>query len=411
MTKRNGNGLTRRTVLGTGVGLAAAGLVSWPAKAAPTKVKIGAIMPSSGVLAFPGQACVRGIDLGAKFAREKYGLEIDIVHADTQSRPENGRIAAENLIRQGCTVLIGAWDSGATISALQACEAAKVPMVVHIASATQVTSQGFTQVFRYYPTSLAIIRQSLTDLKALLPTLSGGAPTTAAVLHLNNVMGQSSAASIEQAWKEVEMPIKLVGSIPYDEKAKDLSVEVAKAKATGTEMLFPITRVNDAIMITRECVKQGWDPKMIYSANSNGVIDKAYYDALGKYADGPMVSALYYNPKAPDAQNILEMFAADYPNDWLDGNAACAFEAVQIASDAVKRAGSSESAAIHGALKTTDMDPVLMSSGKIKFDATGQNMNCAVALLQAQNGKPRVVSPKGIAEAELKYPLAPFSAR
>ena len=117
-------------------------------------------MPSSGVLAFPGQACVRGIDLGAKFAREKFGLDIEIVHADTQSRPENGRIAAESLIRQGCTVLIGAWDSGATISALQACEAAKVPMVVHIASATQVTSQGFTQVFRYYPTSLTIVRAS-----------------------------------------------------------------------------------------------------------------------------------------------------------------------------------------------------------------------------------------------------------
>ncbi|SDI26466.1 amino acid/amide ABC transporter substrate-binding protein, HAAT family [Bradyrhizobium sp. Rc2d] len=410
MKNRIGNGLTRRTVLGSGLGIAA-GLVSWPVRAVgQVKVKIGAIMPSSGVLAFPGQACVRGIDLGAKFARQKYGDEIEVIHADTQSRPENGRIAAENLIRQGCTVLIGAWDSGATISALQACEAAKVPMVVHIASATQVTSQGFTQVFRYYPTSLMIIRQSLIDLKALLTTLNGP-PASAVVLHLNNVMGQSSATSIAQAWKEVDLPIKLTEFIPYDEKAKDLSVEVAKAKATGADMLFPITRVNDAIMITRECVKQGWSPKMIYSANSNGVIDKAYYDALGKYADGAMASALYYNPKAPDAHKILEMFAADYPNEWLDANAACAFEAVQIVRDAVNRAGSSESGAIHGALKLTEMQPVLMSSGTIKFDSSGQNVNSAVALLQAQKGKPRVVSPRAIAEADLEYPVVPFSSR
>src|SRR5690242_12661898 len=111
MKNRNENGLTRRTLLGSGVG-AAVGLASWPVNAAvPGKIRVGAINPSSGVLAFPGQACVRGIDVGAKFAKEKFGVDLEIIHADTQSRPENGRIAAENLIRQGCTVLIGAWDS------------------------------------------------------------------------------------------------------------------------------------------------------------------------------------------------------------------------------------------------------------------------------------------------------------
>jgi branched-chain amino acid transport system substrate-binding protein len=401
--------LTRRAVVGAGVGIAS-GLASWPSNAATTKVRVGAIMPSSGVLAFPGQACVRGINVGAKFAREHYGIDIDIVHADTQSKPENGRIAAENLIRQGCTVLIGAWDSGATISALQACEAARVPMVVHIASATQVTSQGFTQVFRFYPTSLTIVRQSLVELKSLLSLLKEP-PTTAAVLHLNNTMGQSTAASIEQAWKEVEVPLKVAEYIPYDEKAKDLSVEVAKAKASGADALVSVTRVNDAIMITRECIKQGWNPKMIFSPNSNGVQDKAYYDALGKYADGAILAALWYNPKSSETAGILKRFATDYPNDWVDGNSGCAFEAVQIVGDAVKRAGSTESSAIHAALKATDMTPILMTSGQIKFDSSGQNMNCAVTMLQGQNGMPRVIGPKAIADASLQYPLVPFNAR
>jgi branched-chain amino acid transport system substrate-binding protein len=388
----------------------AASLISWPAVAAAQKVKVGAIMPSSGVLAFPGQACVRGIDLGAKFAREKYGLDIEIVHADTQSRPENGRIAAENLIRQGCTVLIGAWDSGATISALQACEAAKVPMVVHIASATQVTSQGFTQVFRYYPTSLTIVRQSLVELKSVLGTLKDP-PTSATILHLNNTMGQSTAASIDQAWKEVDVPLKIAQYVPYDEKAKDLSVEVAKAKASGADALVSVTRVNDAIMIARECIKQGWDPKMVFSPNSNGVIDKAYHDALGKYGDGPILAALWLNPKGADSDRIMKMFATDYPNDWFDANAGCAFEAVQIVGDAVKRASSSESSAIHAALKVTDMKPILMYGENTKFDATGQNINCSVVMLQGLQGTPRVVAPKAIAEASLEYPLKPYSKR
>jgi branched-chain amino acid transport system substrate-binding protein len=410
MKSRKEIGLTRRTLLGSSVG-AAVSFVSWRAKAAfPGKVRVGAINPSSGVLAFPGQACVRGIDVGEKFAKEKFGVDLEIIHADTQSRPENGRIAAENLIRQGCTVLIGAWDSGATISALQAAEAAKVPMVVHIASATQVTSQGFTQVFRYYPTSLTIVRKSLIELKSLLSSVKD-APTSAAIMHLNNTMGQSTAASIDQAWKEVDVPLNISEYIPYDEKTKDLSVEVAKAKASGADTLVSVTRVNDAIMIIRECIKQGWNPKMIFSPNSNGVQDKAFWDALGKYGDGPICSTLWYNPKAPDAAAILKRFASDYPNDWVDGNSGCAFEAVQIVADAVNRAGSSESAAIHNALKATDMTPILMSSGTIKFDSSGQNMGSDVTFLQGLNGRPRVIAPQAVAEANLQYPLVPFNSR
>lgn len=404
-----GNGFTRRTVLGGGLGVAV-GLMPWHARAASRTVKVGSIMPSSGVLAFPGQACVRGIDLGAKFAKERFGVEMEIVHADTQSKPENGRIAADGLIRQGCTVLIGAWDSGATISALQAAEAAKVPMVVHIASALQVTSQGFTQVFRFYPTSLTVVRKSLVELKTLLAGLDNP-PQSAAVLHLNNAMGQSTAASIEQAWKEANVPLKITEYIPYDEKARDLAVEVAKAKASGADSLVSVTRVNDAIMITRECIKQGWNPKIIFTPNGNGVQDKAYYEALGKYADGALTSALWYNPKAPDAAAIIKSFETGYPNEWLDGNSGCAFEAVQIVADAIVRANSSASADIHAALKKTDMTPILMNSGRIKFDENGQNINSAITMLQAQKGRPRVIAPQDIAEVSLHYPVEPFETR
>jgi branched-chain amino acid transport system substrate-binding protein len=409
MRNITGKGLTRRTVLGGSLGVAA-GLMPWRADAAPPKVKVGSIMPSSGVLAFPGQSCVRGIDAGARFARERFGVEMEIVHADTQSKPENGRIAADSLIRQGCTVLIGAWDSGATISALQAAEAAKVPMVVHIASATQVTSQGFTQVFRFYPTSLTVVRKSLVEFKTMLAGLDKP-PQSAAVLHLNNTMGQSTAASIDQAWKEADVPVKITEYIPYDEKARDLSVEVAKAKASGADSLVSVTRVNDAIMVTRECVKQGWNPRIIFTPNGNGVQDKAYYEALGKYADGALASTLYYNPKAPDTAAIVKRFESDYPNQWLDANSGCAFEAVQIVADAVVRANSSASANIHAALKKTDMTPILMNSGKIKFDETGQNTNSAITMLQAQKGKPRVIAPHDIAEASIQYPVQPFEAR
>jgi branched-chain amino acid transport system substrate-binding protein len=57
------------------------------------------------------------------------------------------------------------------------------------------------------------------------------------------------------------------------------------------------------------------------------------------------------------------------------------------------------------------MTPILMYSGKIKFDATGQHMNSAVTILQGQGGRARVIAPDNIADASLQYPLPPFEAR
>jgi branched-chain amino acid transport system substrate-binding protein len=255
-----------------------------------------------------------------------------------------------------------------------------------------------------------VITKALIELKELLASVDNP-PHSAAVLHLNNTMGQASATSIAQAWKDQNVPLTVSEWIPYDEKARDLSVEVAKAKASGADSLVLVTRVNDAIMITRECIKQGWTPKMIFTPNGNGAQDKAYFDALGKYADGALISTVWYNPKAPDTDAILKSFETDYPNQWLDANSGCAFEGVQIVADAVKRANSSLSADIHAALKTTDMTPILMNSGKIKFDETGQNINSAITMLQAQKGLPRVILPREISTAALQYPMVPFETR
>lgn len=399
----------RRVVLAGALSSVAA-ISTFGVRAATPNVKVGAIMPSSGVLAFPGQACVRGINFGAVVAKERLGIDLTIIHADTQSRPENGRIAAESLIRQGCNVLIGAWDSGATISALQAAEAAKVPMVVHIATAPQITSQGFTQVFRYYPTANQVVRQGLTRMKEIAESTKEP-PKGAVVIHLNNTFGTASAAAIRKEWKEVGLLFDVVAEIPYDEKARDLSVEVAKAKASGADTLVPITRVNDAVLIVREMVRQGWNPKMVLAPNGNGPIDKAFYDALGKYSDDYMGAAIWVNPKSPDAMKIVARFEKEHPNDWFEANTGCAFESVQIVADAVKRANSAESGAIHAALKATKLEPIAMTGGPIEFDENGQNKNVEAALIQGKGGRPVVVAPAKFAVSSPVYPMTPYEKR
>ena len=61
------------------------------------------------------------------------------------------------------------------------------------------------------------------------------------------------------------MPYTIVEEIAYDPAAHDLSVDIAKAKSTGAEALMVVSRANDAILLTREMVKQRWTPMAILS--------------------------------------------------------------------------------------------------------------------------------------------------
>ena len=219
--------ITRRRILATGTATAAASTLPFPAllRAQSANLKVGVILPLSGVLSFPGIATRRGTELAGKMFADD-GVKMEVSFVDNESKPELGRSAAEKLIRDGATVLIGAWDSGATISAAQAAEAAKVPLVVNVGSAPQITEQGFTQLFRNFPPSSEIVAKGMQLFKEL-PRTGGFAPKTAVVMHVNDTFGTVTGGAVKGVWEKLGIDIKILDVISYDLRARDLSVEVA----------------------------------------------------------------------------------------------------------------------------------------------------------------------------------------
>ncbi len=134
------------------------------------------------------------------------------------------------------------------------------------------------------------------------------------------------------------MPYTIVEAIAYDPAAHDLSVEVAKAKASGAEALLAVGRANDAILLTREMVKQRWSPMAILSMGP-GWNENDYFKTLGKLADGPMSFIPWYDPTKELAKRLIGAFAKSYPGINLNEKHFYTFEALLIAADAFKRAG------------------------------------------------------------------------
>ena len=109
------------------------------------------------------------------------------------------------------------------------------------------------------------------------------------------------------------MPYTIVDEIAYDPAARDLSVEIAKAKATGAEALMVVSRANDAILLTREMVKQRWSPMAILSLGP-GWNENDYFKTLGKLADGPMSFIPWYDPTKKLTKQLMGALAKAYPD-------------------------------------------------------------------------------------------------
>ena len=92
-------------------------------------------------------------------------------------------------------------------------------------------------------------------------------------------------------------------------------------------------------------------------------------------------------------------------------NVGFTFEAMLIAADAYKRAGSTDGTQLAEALRKTEIKDHMMVGGPISFDAKGQNTKIASACIQNRDGLPMVVLPKDAAQAAPVYPAPAWAQR
>src|SRR5262245_52478620 len=292
---RHGRDFTRRTVtagLGAGVlaGLAPFNIV----RAQGAALKVGVLLPRSGAQAGIGQDCQRGVEIAPAILKGLGLPDLAIINADTETNVEVARARAEKLIGEGAQLLVGAFDSGQSTAIAQVAEQKGIPFVINIAAAPPITEQGYKFVFRNFPTAPMILADAFTNQKEVFEA-AGKAPKSVVFMHVNDTFGTAMQQGIGAVMPKFNMPYTIVERIAYDPTARDLSVEVAKAKATGAEALLMVSRLNDAILITRELVKQRWTPMAVLSMGP-GWYEDQYLKTLGKLSDGPLSFVPWYDP-------------------------------------------------------------------------------------------------------------------
>src|SRR5437588_234128 len=82
------------------------------------------------------------------------------------------------------------------------------------------------------PTAPMILADAFSNQKEIFEA-TGAAPKSVVFMHVNDTFGTSMQQAITGVLPKFNMPYKVADQIAYDPTARDLSVEVAKAKATG----------------------------------------------------------------------------------------------------------------------------------------------------------------------------------
>jgi len=382
-------------------------------RAQGTKLKVGVLLPRSGYLGLIGQSCQKGADLAPGVIKQLLGVDVELMNADTESSVDTARTRAERLIQEGANVLIGAFDSGQSTAIAQVAEQRGVPYVVNIAAAPQITEQGYKFVFRNFPTALDLTRNGLSNIGALFRA-TNVAPRKAVFMHVNDTFGMAMNKVINIFLpKLTNLPFKIVDTIPYDPAAKDLTVEVSKAKAANADFLMLVCRLNDSIILRREMIKQRWHPMGVVSPGSPGMYEEQFTKVLGKYAEYCISNAPWYNPNTNMTKIVGAAFKKANPKEHFAfhaTNVAYTYEAILIAADAYKRARSTDARTLADAIRQTNITDRVGLGGVIKFNAKGQVEGNLSACVQNLRGLPRVVLPPEGAEAKPVFPVPDYKA-
>ncbi len=412
MTQKPNSGPTRRRVL---AGATAAGaMFHAPAlvRAQAKALKIAVMLPRSGYLAPAGQSCHRGALIAPKVLAD-YGHQVELVHIDVESNADVARNQCERVINDGVNCVVGAFDSASTLAMAQVCEQRQMPLVVNIAAVPTLTEQGYKVLVRNFPTGGQLASNGLRRIKDFLDATKV-APTTGVFVHANDTFGTAQRQAMDRMFPTAGLPFRLLESIAYDPRAQDLSVEVTKIRALKPEIVLVVTRAADAIKLVRDMVRQRFEPMGIISPGAPGLYDEEFYQALGPLADYHAYALPWANPKGDMAHALEKAYTPANPNFRFAVecfNVGFTFEALLIAADGFKRAGTTNGVELMKAIRATKIADHIMIGPAISFDDKGQNNNIPSPMMQNRARTPNVVLPAEVATIAPVMPMPPWQGR
>ncbi len=379
------------------------GCLAGAATQAQETIRIGAALALTGGLADEGKKQQVAYDLWLERINAAGGIsvngqkrKVELVYYDYQTDEKRAQQLAERLINvDKVQVMTAPFGSGHTKVVAGVSERYGIPIVA-VASAEPVHNQGYKTLFGTLAPSVGLIDAMLAQVREKLP-----ATRKIAVLGRDDVfpkvMATTMAAQAQKAGYEV------VYNQLYPVGTLDHASALTQLRAAAPDWIFVTGYTKDLVLVRKQMADLRINAPVITMIT--GPSNREFVDALGPLAEN-VTSATWWHPsqtyKSDDVFGSTLAFAdavrkkTGQEPDYVHASSAAALIVIQMA---IERSGSLAPEALRKAISETDIRTFY---GPIKFRPDGMNENRNLPIIQIQGGKPMVLFPVDMQQAQLK---------
>ena len=397
-TQTPGNG--RRNFVGAGAGLALALALPRSVFSQTKAINIGVVVPLSGANAQFGINSRQGIELvadeinAAGGIKSLGGAKINLIVADSTSTPTTAASVAQRLITQNdCVAILGAFASSLTLAISEVTERRGIPLLT-MSFSDQVTGRGFKNIFQVTSKG-SVIGKAQFDGAIALASTSQKKIEKIAILYEDTAYGTSQAAGLRAAAKAANAEIVMDDAYPLG--ISDVTPLINKLRNSGAQIVFPVSYLNDSLMIIRTMRQQQIDLPIVGGAA--GYVIPDFAKGLGSYAEGVLsVSPANYDLATEFTERYRKRFGAFMVHEALEHAVL-----MDVLAQAIHKAKSAKPADVRNALSSTKFTEgwaKAMTGGAVKFDETGLNTLAEPVMVQWQKNELVTVWPKSLAKGK-----------
>src|SRR3979490_3056461 len=403
------NKITRRTLLaGASIGLMSSR--AWAQQ--PPEVKVGLLVPISGLYARPGTVMRQGAEMAVDHINAQGGVKalggakLKLVVLDSGDTTEKAKNAAQRMVAQEPDLVAasGAYLSSFTLAVTEVTERASLP-VLTLSYSDLITDRGFKYVFQTSATAASQARQALPLLMKLAQSASGKAPKTVAIIGDNTGASVASVKPMREGLLK-ELGLELVMDETFTPPLSDATPLVQKVRPAKPELLFFLpTVISDGKLILEKMNEFGLGQGRIPTISFGIAI--AEPDMLqtvsAELLQGVITCYASWGAKGHEA--LISELKSRYKEPWMTQNAISTYGDMWVIKDALEKAGKADRVAVAEALRSMDAGPSkYYPLGEIKFDEKAGVVGAGMTIVQCQSGVPVRVFPPQLALSQPFWP-------
>jgi branched-chain amino acid transport system substrate-binding protein len=398
-TRTSAKRRSRRDFLNKSAGAVAFATFGIARKAfAAEPVNIGALYPVTGSFAQIGQGCVNAAKLAVAMVNDAGGIKslggakLNLVVSDVQSDTTVTRTETDRLISgYKLSAIHGCFASALTLIASEVAERAKMPLLTGSSSDKLNENRHYTFTPFSRASQFALAQLQMSKLVSDKPKV--------AVIFENTAFGTATSNGLRE--QAPGQGVEIVMFEPYSAGLTDAGPLINKVKASGANMLFPVSYLNDLILIIRAIKQTGLE--IAINGGSGGFVIPDFYKNVGAVAEGLLGVAHWNHDIDANAQKVNDAYKAQYGEFLFEYAGGLVAQTFMIA-DALERAASTDPQKVRDAIAAIDVSQgyaAMCPGGKVKFGPDGKNIYAHPVGVQWQHADLATVFPKDDARAPL----------